>query len=101
MGWTWTGQTGDAARARDQLAALLPIRERISGPEHIDTLTTRAGLAMWSGHAGDTAQARDQLAALLPILERVAGPEHSITQTAQRNLAYWARQRRRRWRRVK
>ena len=38
----WTGQAGDAAGARDQFAALLPIRERVLGPEHPDTLTTRA-----------------------------------------------------------
>jgi hypothetical protein len=30
----WTGQAGDAAGARDQYAALLPIRERVSGAEH-------------------------------------------------------------------
>ena len=41
----WTGQAGDAAGARDQLAALLPIRERVLGPEHPDTLTARSYLA--------------------------------------------------------
>jgi hypothetical protein len=29
----WTGQAGDAAGARDQLAALLPIRERVLGAD--------------------------------------------------------------------
>ena len=71
-----TGEAGDAAGARDQLAALLPIRERVLGPEHPDTLTTRNQLARWTGEAGDAAGARDQLAALLPIRERVLGPEH-------------------------
>ena len=28
----WTGEAGDAAGARDQFAALLPIRERVQGP---------------------------------------------------------------------
>jgi Tetratricopeptide repeat len=37
----WTGQAGDAAGARDQYAALLPIRERVSGAEHPDTLAAR------------------------------------------------------------
>ena len=41
------------------------------GPEHPDTLTARAGLAIHAGKAGDAAGARDQLAALLPIRERV------------------------------
>src|ERR1035438_2669621 len=35
----WTGDAGDAAGARDQYAALVPVRERVSGAEHPDTLT--------------------------------------------------------------
>jgi hypothetical protein len=31
----WTGEAGNAVRARDQLVELLPIRERILGPEHL------------------------------------------------------------------
>jgi hypothetical protein len=49
----WTGNTGDAAGARDQYAALLPVRERVSGAEHPDTLTARDNLAYWTGEAGD------------------------------------------------
>jgi hypothetical protein len=37
--------------ARDQYAALLPIRERILGPDHPHTLTNRADLAHWKGKA--------------------------------------------------
>lgn len=44
----WTGAAGDAAGARDQLAALLPIRERIQGLEHPETLATRDELARWT-----------------------------------------------------
>jgi Domain of unknown function (DUF4062)/Tetratricopeptide repeat len=84
---SWTGRAGDAAGARDQCAALLPIRERVLGPEHPDTLTTRHELATWTGEAGDAAGARDQYAALLPIRERVQGPEHPDTLTARHNLA--------------
>jgi hypothetical protein len=51
----WTGMTGDAAGARDQYAALLPVRERVQGAEHPGTLTTRANLAHWTGRAGDAA----------------------------------------------
>ena len=47
----WTGQAGDAAGARDQFAALLPLRERVSGAEHPDTLTDRAHLAYWTRQA--------------------------------------------------
>ena len=35
-------EAGDPAAARDLFAALLPVRERVLGPEHPDTLTARA-----------------------------------------------------------
>jgi hypothetical protein len=47
----WTGQGGDPAAARDQYAALLPVDERILGPEHPQTVTARANLARWTEHA--------------------------------------------------
>jgi hypothetical protein len=50
------------------------VEERVLGPEHPHTLTTRHNLALWTGQAGDAAGARDQYAALLPIRERVLGP---------------------------
>ena len=68
---------------------MLPIRERILGPEHPETLATRSQLASWTGEAGDSAWARDQFSALLPIMERVLGPEHPDTLTNRANLAYW------------
>jgi Tetratricopeptide repeat len=86
---SWTGWAGDAAGARDQFAALLPIRERVLGPEHPDTLSDRSNLALWTGQAGDAAGARDQFAALLPIRERVLGPEHPRTLTDRHELAVW------------
>ena len=73
------GEGGDAAGARDQCAALLPVRERVSGAEHPDTLTARSHLAHWTGQAGDAAGARDQFAALVPVRERVSGAEHHLT----------------------
>jgi hypothetical protein len=85
-------QAGDAAGARDQYAALLSIRERVLGPEHPDTLSTRHNLASWTGQAGDAAGARDQYAALLPIRERVRGPRHPDTLSTRHNLAYWTGQ---------
>ena len=84
----WTGAAGDAAGARDQFAALLPIRERILGAEHPDTLATRANLAEVTEQAGDAAGGRDQSAALLPIIERVLGAEHRDTLTTRADLAF-------------
>ena len=85
----WTGEAGDAAGARDLLAALLPVSERVSGLENPDTLAARHELARWTGQAGDPAAARDQFAGLLPVREQVSGPEHPDTLTARANLAYW------------
>ena len=55
------------AGARDLLAALLPDRERVLGPDHPGTLATRHNLASLTSEAGDVAGARDLLAALLSI----------------------------------
>ena len=66
-----------------------PVRERVLGPEHPDTLTARSNLAASTGRAGDAAGARDQFAALLPVRERVSGPEYPGTLAARHELAYW------------
>ena len=47
----WTGEAGDAAGARDQYAALLPVDERVLGAEHPATLAARANLAYWTEQA--------------------------------------------------
>ncbi|MGH3185373.1 MAG: tetratricopeptide repeat protein, partial [Streptosporangiaceae bacterium] len=65
------------------------MRERVSGPEHPDTLAARHQVARWTGDAGNPAAARDLLAGLLPVLERVLGPEHPRTLTDRANLAHW------------
>jgi hypothetical protein len=85
----WTGRAGNEVAARNQLAALLPIRERVLGAEHPKTLTTRHSLAAWTGRAGDAVAARDQIAALLPIRERVLGAEHPHTLNTRHSLAAW------------
>src|ERR1035438_1061540 len=85
-----TGQAGDAAAARDQFAALLPVAARVLGPDHPDTLAPRASLAYWTGQAGDAAAARDLFAALLPVTESVLGPENPDTLTNRHNIANFA-----------
>jgi hypothetical protein len=47
-------QARDAAAARDQYAALLLDRKRVSGPEHLDTLTARDQLTYWTEQADRT-----------------------------------------------
>ena len=47
----YTGEAWEAAGARDQYAALLPIMERVFGAEHPNTLVTRNRLAYWAKRA--------------------------------------------------
>jgi hypothetical protein len=49
----------DQDQERDRLAALLADKERMLGPDHPDTLTTRLKLAAATGRAGDPAAGRD------------------------------------------
>jgi hypothetical protein len=59
------------------------------GPNHPDTLMTRANLAHWAGEAGDPAAAQNLFAELLPVRERVSGPDHPDTLAVRANLARW------------
>ncbi|GAA3736112.1 tetratricopeptide repeat protein [Micromonospora maritima] len=77
------------AAARDQLAVLLPVCERVRGDEHPAALAARHQLAQWTGRAGDAASACDHLAALLPIRERVLGARHVDTLAVRHDLARW------------
>ena len=47
----WTGEAGDAAAARDNYAAMLPVQERVLGAEHPYALDTRRQLAYWTERA--------------------------------------------------
>jgi hypothetical protein len=70
-------------------AALLPLRERVQGSEHPDTLDTHHSLAWWTGIAGHAGEARDLFAALLPVRQRIQGPAHPDTLANHADLAYW------------
>jgi FHA domain/Tetratricopeptide repeat len=63
------------------------MRERVLGPEHPDTLRTRADLAFWIGESGDAAQALRLFQELLPDLERVLGPDHPDTLATRGSIA--------------
>jgi hypothetical protein len=69
------------------MAQLLPMRERISGPEHPSKLAAPYKFARWTGRAGDPAAARDPLANSRPMYERVLGPEYLDTLAIRSNLA--------------
>jgi TPR repeat protein len=83
------GLAGDAVRARDLLAELLPDQERVLGRDDPSTLTTRYELAHWTGLAGNYDQAKNLLAELLPDQERVLGREDPNTLATRQELAAW------------
>jgi hypothetical protein len=70
----------------------LPLRHRIQGPGHPDTLATRGSIASWTGRCGDPAGALRLSRDLLPDLQRILGPDHPDTLTTRSNLAYWTGQ---------
>ena len=83
------GQAGDAAAARDQFAALLPISEHVLGPEHPDTLINRHNLANFEGYAGDAAAARTNSPRCSASASASFGADSPDTLVARFNLAYW------------
>jgi hypothetical protein len=58
----------------------------VLGPNHPETLKTRAGHARWTGEAGDPGRARELFTALLPDVTRVPGPNHPETYRAQQEM---------------
>jgi Tetratricopeptide repeat len=86
---SFLGYSGNYAAARTMCERSASANERLSGPEHPDTLKARANLALWTGKTGDAAGARDQYAVLLPLRERLLGPEHPDTLKTRANLALW------------
>jgi hypothetical protein len=72
------GEAGDAVRARDLYAALLPAMKRDLSPDNPETWNARAELAHWTGEAGHADEARDQYDALLKDTKRVAPSDPGI-----------------------
>ena len=66
---------------------LLPLREKVLGGEHPDTLRTRNNLALAINAQGRSAEAETMWRELLPLREKVLGGEHPDTLTTRNNLA--------------
>jgi tetratricopeptide (TPR) repeat protein len=78
------GRYSDAERVlRDVLAE----QERILGPEHPDTMTTRHYLAAALFFQGKYDQAETEYRAVLQLREKILGPEHPDTLKTRNNLA--------------
>jgi tetratricopeptide (TPR) repeat protein len=89
-GWAlwYLNELGDSAAQAIQVGeSLLADRERVLGPDHPDTMTTRNNLANAHRAAGRAADAIPLLERTLADRERVLGPDHPDTMTTRNNLA--------------
>ena len=78
---------GDYRRALHHAQQELPLRGRIQGIDHPDTLTTRGSIAFWTELSGHSAEALRLFQELLPDRERVLGPDHPDTLATRSNIA--------------
>jgi len=76
-----------AAQAIAVAGPLLADRERVLGPDHPDTLTSRSNLAVAYRAAGRAAEAIPLHERTLADRERVLGPDHPDTLASRDNLA--------------
>ncbi|MEU7570535.1 FxSxx-COOH system tetratricopeptide repeat protein [Micromonospora sp. NPDC049240] len=79
---------GDVARALALFEQLVTERERILGPDHPDTLTSRNDLATAYVSVDRTAEAIPLHEQTLADRERVLGPDHPSTLMSRNNLAH-------------
>ena len=70
------------------LAEYVTDHERVFGPDHPDTLTSRNNLACAYQTAGDLGRAIPLYQQTLTDRERILGPDHPQTLTLRNNLAY-------------
>ncbi len=77
---------GKTAEAEAALRDLLPLAERVQGPEHPDTLATRHELARALLNQGKAAEAEAAFRDLLPLTERVQGQKHPHSLATRRQL---------------
>ncbi|MEU5694349.1 tetratricopeptide repeat protein [Actinosynnema sp. NPDC020468] len=61
-------------------------RQRLLGPDHLDSLTSRNNLAVAYGSAGDLGRAIPLHEATLTDCERALGPDHPTTKIIRQNL---------------
>jgi hypothetical protein len=69
---------------------LLPDRERVLGPDHLETLSTRSHIAHWAGEGGDAREALRLFKALVPDQERVLGADDVLS--SHDEIARWTRE---------
>ena len=78
---------GDYAHSRPLRERALAIREKVLGPEHVDTAVSVNNLANLLQDLGDFEAARPFGERALAIFEKISGPEHPDTAVVLNNLA--------------
>jgi tetratricopeptide (TPR) repeat protein len=79
---------GDYRQALHAARRELPLRRRIQGDDHPDTLATRCNIAIWTGQSGDAAGALRLFLELLPDQVRVLGPRRQATLATRAGIAF-------------
>ncbi|GLL05124.1 FxSxx-COOH system tetratricopeptide repeat protein [Dactylosporangium matsuzakiense] len=83
------GTSGNPTAAVAAFTQLATDVARVLGPEHPDTLATRAYLAQWRGESGDPAGAAVTFHQLFTDQLRVLGPDHPDTLMTRGSIARW------------
>ncbi len=78
---------GDNAYTDKLLRALIPISEKLRGPEHRETLWLRSDLALVIGNVGNYAEAEKMDRELIEIRKRALGPDDRDIATSMNNAA--------------
>jgi tetratricopeptide (TPR) repeat protein len=73
--------------AKEMVRSGLEVREKVLGPEHLDTLASMSNLALVLNSQGKYKEAEAMNRETLERRERVLGPEHPDTLTSMNNLA--------------
>ena len=82
------GKLGDFRRALHHSQQELPLRRRMQGVDHRDTLTVRNDIAYYTGQCGLWTEAIQLFWDLLPDQERVLGQDHPQTLKTRGNIAF-------------
>jgi tetratricopeptide (TPR) repeat protein len=80
------GEQGDEAGAIALYSEVLAMQSRILGPEHPETLSTKANLAATMSRQGNYEEAKRLEMSVLRTMQRVLGPAHPHTLFAKENL---------------
>ena len=84
-------EQGDSDGARTLYSEVLSMQSRILGPDHPETLSTKANLAATMSRQGNYEEAKRLEIEVLRTMQRVLGPTHPHTTFAKENLEYTLR----------